>query len=57
MNAQQIWDAICSLARSQGLYGRIKEAILESGRQDEILHELEQKNFADVVDMVMFFEC
>lgn len=57
MNAQQIWDAICSLAMSQGLYGRIKNAIIESGRRDEILHELELKNFADTVDMVMFFEC
>lgn len=56
MNAQQIWEAICSLAKSQGLYGRIKQAILDNGK-DKILAQLEAKHFADTVDMVLFFEC
>ena len=56
MNAQQIWDAICSLAQSQGLYGRIKEAIIEQGKE-QVLAKLEAMNFSDVVSMVMFFEC
>lgn len=56
MNAQQIWDAICSLAMSQGLYGRIKESIIESGRKEEILKQLEEQHFNDTVDMVLFFE-
>ena len=56
MSAQQIWQAICELAQSQGLYGRIKEDIIEHGK-DEVLAKLEAMNFNDVVDMVMFFEC
>ena len=56
MNANEIWSTICELALSQGLYGRIKRAIIESGRKDEILVELENQHFADRLDMVLFFE-
>lgn len=56
MNAQEIWDAICSLAQSQGFYGRLKRSIEESGNKDEVLAQLESKHFADKVDMVLYFE-
>ena len=56
MNKEQIWDAICSFARSQGFYGRLAEAIEESGRKNEILQELENQHFSDVVEMVLYFE-
>ena len=57
MSARQIWETICSLSLSQGLYGRIRRAIIESGRQDEILAELENQHFNDAVDTVLYFEC
>lgn len=56
MNKEQIWSTICSLAHSQGFYGRLAEAIEENGRKDEILQELENQHFSDAVDMVLYFE-
>lgn len=56
MSKQEIWNTICSLSQSQGLYGRIKVGILESGRKADILQQLEDRNFNDAVDLIMFFE-
>ena len=56
MDKQQIWDALHELAMSQGFYGRLIRDINESGRKDEILQELEDKNFGDRLDLILFFE-
>ena len=56
MKAEDIWNAICELACSQGLYGRLKEALTESGRKEEILKQFEAMNFKDRIDFIMFIE-
>ena len=56
MNAQQIWDCICQLANSQGIYSRLKENILNSGQKDEILAKLESMNFKDIIEFIDFVE-
>lgn len=56
MKKKEILNAIKMLAKSQGFYGRLLADIEESGNKDEILLELERKNFKDVLDMVYFFE-
>lgn len=56
MNKEEIWDAICDLALSQGFYGRLARDIENSGMKDEILADLEKQNFANMLDMVLFFE-
>ena len=53
MNKEQILEAIRELAKSQGFYGRLLEGIRE---HKEILDKLEQQNFKDSVDMVMWIE-
>ena len=51
MNKDEIRAAIMMLAKSQGLYGRILEALTE-----EDYEHLEAQNFKDIVDMVLYFE-
>lgn len=53
MKRNEILNAIKSLARSQGFYGRLLNEIEEN---DEILDVLERQNFNDVVDMILFIE-
>lgn len=53
MNREQILQTIKSLAQSQGFYGRLYEQIVDN---DEVLDYLEQQNFTDAVDMILFFE-
>lgn len=54
MTAQEILAAVKQLSRSQGLYGRIYQAL---DGNDEALEYLESLNFTDTVDMVLYFEC
>ena len=58
MKRQQILDTFRSLAQSQGFYGRLLEAIdeLSDEERDEYLTALEEKNFSDPVDLVLFVE-
>lgn len=53
MTKEQILDAIKSLAMSQGFYGRLLRDINEN---PAMLEQLEQQNFADSVEMVMWIE-
>lgn len=53
MNKEQILNEIKTLSKSQGRYGRLLYAIEED---ESILDMLEQQNFNDVVDMILFFE-
>ena len=57
MNRKQILSTIKDLAMSQGLYGRMYE-FLTSGTDEaeDTLTILEEQNFGDTVDMVMFIE-
>ena len=59
MTRDDILDAIRTLARSQGFYGRLLTAIYEADddARDEFLGTLEDQHFNDVVDLVMFLEC
>lgn len=58
MNREQILDAFRSLARSQGFYGRLLEQIdsVDEETRDAFLTDLENRNFRDVVDLVMWIE-
>ena len=62
MKMSEILDAIASLARSQGFYGRLLRGLTEVKENDperygKIKNELEEQKFGSVVDMVLFFEC
>lgn len=57
MKKQQILEAIKMLAKSQGMWGRLYTDLMnrEDG-YDTVLQYLEDQNFTDVVDLVMFIE-
>ena len=59
MTRDDILDAIRTLARSQGFYGRLLDAICEADddARDEFLDTLEDQHFNDMLDLVMFLEC
>lgn len=61
MNRDEIMDAIKMLASSQGFYSRMYSGLCEMrdndpDEYDQIMTQLEEQNFKDAVDMVMFFE-
>lgn len=57
MNKEQILDAIRSLAASQGFYGRLYDTLTDGSEQSDVfLATMEEQNFGDVVDMVMWLE-
>ena len=53
MNRVEIRQAIRQLAKSQGFYCRLLQAIDEN---PAILDELEAQNFKDSLDMVLYIE-
>lgn len=57
MKKEEILSAIRSLAASQGSYGRLL-SILTSNEPNAIayLEYLEEQNFKDIIDLVMFLE-
>lgn len=57
MDRTQILNAVSQLAASQGFYGRLYNA-LTSGTEEaeEFMQQMEEQNFGDVVDMVMWLE-
>lgn len=57
MNRQEIIDNIEMLSRSQGFYGRLYNAIISGNEEAEnYLDNLEEQNFKDVVDMILYIE-
>lgn len=61
MNREQIMEAIRQLASSQGYYGRLYCALCrlrddEPEKFDQAMTMLEEKNFKDAVDLVMYLE-
>lgn len=57
MTKEQILDALESLACSQGFYGRLLHNARSQGTLDALLTHLEEQNFNDTVDLVMYIEC
>ena len=59
MKKEEILNNIKMLATQQGFYGRILNALEEmsESERNDVLQLLEEQNFQDVVDMVMYFEC
>lgn len=53
MKKDEILTAVRQLAQSQGLYGRILQAL---DGNNEALEYLESLNFNDTVDMVLYLE-
>ena len=61
MKRDEIIQIISQLSMSQGFYGRILARINELKRRDydayeDIMTKLENQNFRDSIDLVMFFE-
>lgn len=58
MNKEEILQTLKSLAQSQGLYGRVLNSLYEltEEERDNILTYLEDQNFKDPVDLVLFIE-
>lgn len=61
MNREQIMETIRQLAHSQGSYSRFYRDLCkmrdnEPERFDEAMTMLEEKNFKDTVDLVMYLE-
>lgn len=58
MKFKEIMLLIRNLAKSQGLYGRLLEEIegLDVAELENLIHLLEEKNFKDPVDFVLFYE-
>ena len=50
----KVIDYCCTLASSQGFYGRLLNE-LENNR--ELLRELGKQDFKDILDFVIYMEC
>ena len=59
MNRDEMMGIFRDLARSQGFYGRLIEAIeeVDSCDREDFWDELEAQNFRDAVDLVIYLEC
>lgn len=61
MNREQILACIDELSKSKGFYSRLKNA-LNTGREEmpneyeKFMRELEEQNFKDAVDLVLYLE-
>ena len=54
-----IREAIKQLAKSQGSYGRLDanlDELQDLDKYDEVMQELDDQNFKDIVDLVMYLE-
>lgn len=51
MNKEQIVSCITELSHSQGFYGRVLEVL-----DDELLTKLENQNFNDPIDLILYLE-
>lgn len=56
MKRDEILNTFKMLAQSQGFYGRILQSLEEADNRDEILDKLEEMNFQDPVDLILFIE-
>lgn len=56
MSRYQIKSTLENLANSQGFYGRLLYKIESSPYSEEIWAQLENANFHDEIDLILFFE-
>lgn len=57
MKKEEILEMVKSLASSQGFYTRLYQYLSEGSEESEdYLNMLEEKNFKDTVDLVLYFE-
>ena len=56
MKKEEIYSVIRWLARSQGCRWRLLHAWEENGMTDYALEKLEEMNFKDSLDLVLFLE-
>lgn len=58
MKRDEILEVFQSLARSQGMYGRILRLIdrMTDEEREVMWQELETQNFEDAVDLVLYIE-
>lgn len=57
MNREEILETVKSLAGSQGFYTRLYQYLSEGSEESEdYLNMLEEKNFKDPVDLILYFE-
>lgn len=58
MNRDEIREAFKQLAMSQGFYGRLLRQIDEADEEvrENFWKDLEEQNFKDAVDVVMYIE-
>ena len=58
MGREELLELIRSLARSQWLYGRLLQSIMELDEeaQNDFWEYLESKNFKDGVDFILAYE-
>lgn len=61
MNREQIMETVKQFAQSQGSYGRFYRDLCEMRnnepeRFNEAMTMLEEKNFKDAVDLIMYLE-
>ena len=55
---EQVIDLIRSLSRSQGLYGRLLNNIMESEEvQEEFKKVVEEQKFETELDFILWYEC
>lgn len=59
LNAVQVIEIIQQLSHSQGFYGRLLRQIKNFSAEEmrTFIKAVEEQNFKDSVDVVMFFEC
>lgn len=62
MDVYQVIDVIEMLSHSQGFYGRLLEEILyaqvyEPEKFEEFKEIIEEQNFKEPLDVVLYFEC
>ena len=62
MDRNEILATIRNLANSQGFYGRLYNAFMtvketKPENYELIMEKLEAENFADAVELVLYFEC
>lgn len=57
MSKKEILEMVKSLASSQGFYTRLYQYLSEGSEEsEEYLNMLEEKNFKDPVDLILYFE-
>ena len=58
MKREQIENTLQSLAMSQGLYGRLLNQIysLSEEEQEQVWQNLEEQNFKEPLDLVLYIE-